>query len=400
MVRSRVILGIWLLFAVLLCFLAPGRFTFLLLAVSVLLPFLMLFLTFLGVRRIDGAISSAAYGGTVGSGEKGSASAAAGGRLMLVNRSLIPLDRVLCRVNCHNLLTGEKQTAGVRTSLPAKGSAEEDIRLKSRHAGKIRMTLNELRVFDPFGLYCFKRPVRSEKNKTTVLFVPETFSVTAEIAYGESMNMDSEEYSMKKPGNDPSETFAIREYRAGDRIRQIHWKLTEKLDQLTVRDYGLPIQNTILLLLETGYEKGGTPAGESLNALGSAILSLSQELISGQIVHSIGWQNHEENTFSCMEVETDEDLSLILPDLLGAVPGEDALSVLDHYMESREQMEFAHVVVFTPHHQAQLEYMADQCLITEVVIGGEEDGYERRGGMALIGATPETAQENLAYMEI
>ena len=399
MVRSRVILGIWLLFAVILCFLSPGRFTFLLLVISVILPFLMLLLTFLGVRRIDGAISSAAYGGTAGSAQGGKNGSAAG-RLTLINRGLVPLDRVLCRVQCHNLLTGEKQTAGVRTSLPAKGSAEEDIVLRSRHAGKIRMTLKELRVFDPFGLYCFKRPVRSDKDRTTVLFVPETFSVTAEIAYGESMNMDSEEYSMKKAGNDPSETFAIREYRAGDRIRQIHWKLTEKLDTLTVRDYGLPIQNTILLLLETGYEKGGAPASEALNALGSAILSLSQELISGQIVHSIGWQNHEENTFSLMEIETDEDLSLILPDLLGAVPGEDMLGVLDHYMESREQMEFAHVVLFTPYHQEHLEYMADQCLITEVIIGEEEDGYERRGSMAVIGATPETAQENLAYMEI
>ncbi len=64
--------------------------------------------------------------------------------------------------------------------------------------------------------------------------------------------MDSDEYSMRKAGYDPSETFAIREYQPGDRIRQIHWKLTEKFDSLMVRDYGLPIQNTVLLLLETG----------------------------------------------------------------------------------------------------------------------------------------------------
>ena len=80
----------------------------------------------------------------------------------------------------------------------------------------------------------------------------------------------------------------------------------------------------------------------------------TQELASQQVVHSIGWQNHEENTFSCVEVETEEDLNLVLPELLGAVPGEDRMTVAEHYMENREQLEFAHMVVFTPGHEDSL----------------------------------------------
>ena len=82
-----------------------------------------------------------------------------------------------------------------------------------------------------------------------------------------------------------------------------------------VRDYGLPIQNTILLLLETGYGAEEADA-DCLDALAGALYSVSQELLSQQIIHSIGWQNHEENTFQCVEVEAEEDLNALLPQLL------------------------------------------------------------------------------------
>ncbi len=160
------------------------------------------------------------------------------------------------------------------------------------------------------------------------------------IAYGENMSLDSDEFSMVKAGFDPSETFAIREYRPGDRIRQVHWKLSEKFDELMVRDYGLPIQNTILLLLETGYEEGKQPRADCMlmvrdyglpiqntilllletgyeegkqpradcmDALAEGILSLAQELVQQQILFCIGWQNHEEGMFSCMEINDIEE---------------------------------------------------------------------------------------------
>lgn len=40
----------------------------------------------------------------------------------------------------------------------------------------------------------------------------------------------------KPPGDDPGETYDIREYRSGDSIRQIHWKLSGKLDDIMIRE--------------------------------------------------------------------------------------------------------------------------------------------------------------------
>ena len=389
MKKSRVIWGLWLVLAVIFCFVTDGVTGYLLLAVSIVLP-LLSGITLFAVRgKMDVQLTLAAYG------EKGKAVT---GKLLVKNRSFLPADRLRCRVCCENLLTGEKEYTNIPVAAPARSGVDTEFQLKSRHTGKVRISLKSMVWYDLFGLFRSRLSFRGEAMAVGMI-APNIFPMETQIAYGESTNMDSDEYSMKKAGYDPSETFAIREYQPGDRIRQIHWKLTEKFDNLMVRDYGLPIQNTILLLLETGY---GTEEADAdcLDALAEALYSVSQELLSQQIIHSIGWQNHEENTFQCVEVETEEDLNALLPELLGAVPGRDGMSVADHYMESREQLEFAHMVIFSQAHQASLGGLASQCILTEVICSGEGAGYDQQDGIAILGGTPENLPETLSYLEI
>ena len=62
--------------------------------------------------------------------------------------------------------------------------------------------------------------------------------------------MESFRYSGARPGDDPGETFDIREYQEGDSIRQIHWKLTGKLDKMMIRQRSFPVDDTVLILAE------------------------------------------------------------------------------------------------------------------------------------------------------
>lgn len=389
--KSRVLWVLWLVLMTLFCVVTESPAGYLLWTVSVVLPCVSGLLARKAGKKLQVELTADAYG------EK---EKEIDGRILVENTSFLPLDRVICHLSCENLLTGERENNSVRMAAPAKVRVETAIRWKCRHAGRVRISLKQITYFDLFGLFCFRLQLKGDASALS-LIAPHTFPVETQVAYGESSNMDSDEYSMKKAGFDPSETFAIREYQPGDRIRQIHWKLTEKLDSLMVRDYGLPIQNTILLLLETGRMPGSEKTDpDCLDALAEAFLSVSQELLSQQIVHSIGWQNHEENTFSCMEVENEEGLNISLADFLSAVPGEDALSVAEHYMETHEQLEFAHVVIFTPEHQPGLGFLAGQCLLTEVICQPGTFGYDHQDGIAMVGAEPENMAEVLSYLEI
>lgn len=48
-------------------------------------------------------------------------------------------------------------------------------------------------------------------------------------------------YDGKKSGTDVSEVFGLREYREGDTLQSIHWKLSGKMHQLIVREFGRPV---------------------------------------------------------------------------------------------------------------------------------------------------------------
>ena len=390
MIKSRILWGLWLFAAAVFYVLTEGYAGFLLLALSLILPLLFLGLTWAAAGKLEASISAEV------AGEKGKPM---GAGLILENRSFFPLDRVVCTVRCENLLTGETFTSRVRMAAAPRSRSVQELSFQSAHCGKLRIEIKTLTAYDLFGIGRFRKRTEAE---CTALVRPRTFGMAAQVVYGESMSLDGEEYSMRKPGFDPSETFAIREYRPGDHIRQIHWKLSEKMGELTVRDYGLPIQNTVLLLLETGFVEGESRDGlsERLDALADGILSLSQELAEQRVSHSLGWQDHREGSFHCLEIDSQEDLAAALPQILGAAPGADEVSVLGHYLERREQCEFAHVVLFAPRLISDAAVIENQALVTEVLCEREAGGSYGENNVKVLSSTAETLEEDMAYLEL
>lgn len=370
--KSRILWGLWMLAVTAFWIASDGYSGILLLTLSWVLPMIFAILTRAAVKKVSVSIRADS------SGQKNDT---LDGILTVTNRSLLSMDRMVCMIRCENLLTGEVFERSLQLAVAGRQSARQAFAFQSEHCGCLRLCAVEAVAWDPFGLFRFRAPVASE---TKVLIRPDTFPVEVQIAYGESMSLDSDEFSMLKSGFDPSEIFAIREYRPGDRVRQIHWKLSEKMDNLMVREYGLPIQNTILILLETGkVSEEEQPDPGCMDALAEGILSLSQELTEQQIVHSLGWYNHEESVFYCVEITGWEERSAVMPALLGTGSKVEQCSVLGAYLEQHEQCEFAHVVLFTPHRISDVAAIQEQCLVTEICP-----------------VTPQTLAEDMAYIEI
>lgn len=90
------------------------------------------------------------------------------------------------------------------------GESVQDLEIISPCCGMLSFSAVGITVYDLFGLGRFRKKIPAEARMAVQ---PDTFGVEVEVAYGESMSLDGEEYSMKKSGFDPSETFAIRDYR-------------------------------------------------------------------------------------------------------------------------------------------------------------------------------------------
>lgn len=389
MIKARILWILWLIFSGLFWFWSEDY-------LGILLPILSLMVPVLGclITKLSTGYLQAWFSVDV-AGEKNHP---VKGMLFLKNTGILPVGRVRCEIKGENLLTGEVFRFKLAMAAPARMTAKEELELMSRHCGKIRFSLEKLTVRDPFGLWNFSVPASGEE---VTLIRPEIFPVETQIVYGESLSLDSDMFSMVKPGSDSSEIFAVREYRPGDRIRQMHWKLSEKLDISMVKEYGLPIQNTILLALETGIAPGmeNLPA-DCMDALAESLLSLSESLMEEQVVHSIAWYNHEEKEFYCEEVNDQSELMALYPQVLSAAPGEDASSVMSHYMEQHEQCEFAHVVIFTPYHLPDLSAFEGYSLVTEVICEQKAAGVYREQGVLVISVTPDSKEEELVYLEI
>lgn len=62
--------------------------------------------------------------------------------------------------------------------------------------------------------------------------------------------LDSQHYSKKISGKDASEIFDIRDYRDGDNVNRIHWKLSAKQDKFVVKELSMPINKSNVILVE------------------------------------------------------------------------------------------------------------------------------------------------------
>ena len=126
---------------------------------------------------------------------------------------------------------------------------------------------------------------------------------------------EGERYSQKKPGDDPTELFALRDYREGDRLSRIHWKLSQKMGRTLVKELGLPLSDHLLFLLDLN--GGGLEADLLLDALAS----LSSALTEGE--HATGWPfgTGAAQKLQCREVTQPEDLLPLWQEVLAAGSG-------------------------------------------------------------------------------
>lgn len=184
--------------------------------------------------------------------------------------------------------------------------------IKSDYCGRLRVTVEKAKLYDCFGLIGIPLNCRETCHITVQ---PDGFETNISLADSMAGLAESEQYSQYRPGSDMTETFQLREYVPGDSPRQIHWKLSGKLDRLIVRDPGLPIIQDVLLFWErTAPEE----TSRSIDAQAEVIVSIARACLQQNVQFRLGWNDTEENRCILHEIRELDDLIAILPRLLSA----------------------------------------------------------------------------------
>lgn len=259
---------------------------------------------------------------------------------------------VLC---CKNLLTGETEKRSVGFAVSGKAESEVDAEFTFSHCGKILFKADELRIYDSLGIFAFAKKAAAE---TATLVLPQLYATRLEISPGQTADIESDEYSMYRSGFDASQTYALREYKEGDPIKNIHWKLSQKSDEIILRELSLPIQNSLLVLIENvelseqnDFTAAETAAGkfEIAEALGELAVSLSMALCEQKYEHCVAWYEHDKQCAECLEIGTEDELNGAMPQILSAGIQAETMSTAERLASQRGELEYAHIIVITPY---------------------------------------------------
>ncbi|MDO4489058.1 MAG: DUF58 domain-containing protein [Eubacteriales bacterium] len=202
----------------------------------------------------------------------------------IYNDGWLPVVRCFTEVEITNDLTGEREKISLAGGAGARKSFTHSFLIQSRYCGRLYVAVRRISLMDYFGLISVKADVRASA-RITVL--PELFPVDADMGTAASYSDDG---VADRKGDDRSEVFALREYRAGDDVRQIHWKLSAKLDELIIREAGTPETRSLLVVWDKRIN--GTPA--QMDALAEAVSSVCMGLTNNGILYSISWTGEEE----------------------------------------------------------------------------------------------------------
>ena len=261
------------------------------------IPFLLLFITVLmrlGVRiRVE-------TDRTVYSGEE-----TATVSLEISNYSLLPVSQITVFANYKNTFFKHYDVGEFQFFAPPLSKNRYKIEIRSRHAGKIDVFFKKARVFDYFGV--FSLPIRMKKH-VSVSFLPRVHSIEPTLRKNTYTASETNLYSQHKPGDDPTEVFAIREYVDGDKLSRIHWKLTSKQDKYMVKDYSLPINEAVLILPELVFDEGNETNLDLIDSVLEIAFSLSHTLIERKTLHAIGYYNAEVDKVCVQKIGDLDDL--------------------------------------------------------------------------------------------
>lgn len=175
------------------------------------------------------------------------------GLSIALRRSIIPLGRLSLQLKVKNIYTGEITEQRFHWDTLNGGTLY--LPLPTDNCGRLVCELTGLRCCDMLRLISIHR--KSPEPVSCVIMPPV---IAPDGVRDISAELESRTILKPKPGGGYSEEHELREYRPGDMVNSIHWKLSSKTDKTIVREPLTSAEAKIYVIV----------SGQSRRALGNA----------------------------------------------------------------------------------------------------------------------------------
>ena len=240
--------------------------------------------------------------------------------LRIINRSGIPVSCAEITLNTTSLFYGGEPA--VTHSLQLKPGEDNllSFPMTFNKYGIYKASSDRLKVFDYLHLFSFEKTLFLEAS-VSVMPDTEPSDRLSEALYAEGFDEFTDN---DRRGSVSSNVTDIREYRPGDRLSRIHWKLTEKLDKLIVKENEATSSNEFIVLLELyqpskeecelTYEESGNTDDSKYYVLDDAIeeaWSVSKELLNAGETFMFMFYHEAADDFTGRLIRSEDELAEI-----------------------------------------------------------------------------------------
>lgn len=276
-----------------------------LLVIMVLLPFVSLALTLKGKKKININILT----------DKASV-----GKKVPIdvyfdvdNKSFLSVENLTLSIRIYNTFYGNNENYELIIPSTPRSTRRATMKVNNIYCGRMVVEVNNAIIYDLFGLFRFNLPVHK---KTEVMIMPYEQVELDNIPISVNGSSDDEELQYTK-GDDVSQISQIRTYIPGDRLQNIHWKLSAKSEELQVKEYSLPYSDEVTLLLEIFVNK---EMPELFDELIEKMFAVSGNLIKQGRRFQLVWYDSNLQEFVSREINHSDELMEAITDLYYVEP--------------------------------------------------------------------------------
>lgn len=146
--------------------------------------------------------------------------------ISIENPLVIPAGRINAEIKCSDSTVRSYE---ISCGIKPRSSAQLCIEITPAHCGLLKISVSKPKIHDISGMFGRRLKFKAEcECRVLPTGIPKEIS---EEACGEAMPPQNQSKSVP-PGYD-----SLREYRLGDRIRDIHWKLSASRNNIYVKEY-------------------------------------------------------------------------------------------------------------------------------------------------------------------
>ena len=173
------------------------------------------------------------------------------------------------------------------------------------YCGVYMIKAEDIRVYDLLNIFYLRlNPV-----DTNAIVMPSNFAMTMT---EERLGLSKKEEDQNDPskGYDVSEIKELREYRDGDRLSQVHWKLSTKSEELIVKEYERLAGTCIMIACD-----GSIFKLEENNQYFNFLLSFGTALLNSQIFFEIVYFDKRDLDYRRVRIDNTYDLNLTIQNM-------------------------------------------------------------------------------------